>query len=170
MRFSLSSRWSSACAIALASWVLVTVSGCRASQSRTVLETSTAEDVPILWEKSGTYSRLTRRVRVVARDPATLAQLPLTEIPVDFDSQMVLIAGLGPTPGSDRGIRIVRVWKQGARIRVQERPIHPGLDPTPGLTPGSPWTVVVIPKSDLNVEGYASRVPKGALGDHPGSR
>lgn len=158
------------CTHILAIGVFITACGCGSSPSRAALEAPTAEDIPILWKKSGAYSRIARRVRVVARDHATLAQLPLTEIPVDFTSQMVLIAGLGPTPSSDQGIRIVRVWKEGTRIRVQERPIHPGLDPTPGLTPASPWTVVVIPKSDLNVEGYAACVPKGALSDHHGAR
>jgi hypothetical protein len=123
-----------------------------------------------LWQKSGTHSRLIRRVSILARDRATLAQVPLAEVPVDFETQMVLIAGLGPTPSSEQGIRIVRVWRQGSRIRVQERLIHPGADRVPGLQPASPWTVVVIPKSDLNVEGYATRVPDGLLRDHPGSR
>ena len=162
--------WASACVFLVASWVLIPTCGCAANASRAAPEALPAEDIPILWEKSGTYSRITRRVRVVARDHATLAQLSLTEIPVDFDSQMVLIAGLGPTPSSDRGIRIVRIWRQGSRIRVQERPIHPGLDPTSRLQPGSPWTVVVIPKSDLNVEGYTAFVPQGVTGDHPGAR
>ena len=133
-------------------------------------DASAAEDIPILWQSSGTHSRLVRRVRILARDQATLAQVPLAEVPVDFETQMVLIAGLGPTPSSEQGIRIVRVWREGSRIRVQERPIHPGADQVPGLQPASPWTVVVIPKSDLNVEGYTTQVPDGLLRDHPGSR
>lgn len=124
----------------------------------------------ILWQQSGTYSRINRRVRLLVRDPATLAQLPLTEVPVDFDQQMVLVAGLGPTPTSERGIRIVRVWREGSRIRVQERVIHPGDDQASGLAPASPWTVAIIPRSDLNVQGYESRVPEGLLRDHPGAR
>ena len=133
-------------------------------------DASAAEDIPILWQSSGTYSRISRRVRILARDPVTLAQIPVTEVPVNFDTQMVLIAGLGPTPSSEQGIRIVRVWRQGSKIHVQERPIHPGSERTPGLQPASPWTAIVIPKSDLNVEGYTTRVPEGLLHDHRGSR
>lgn len=146
------------------------LTGCTGATSGPSRDASAAEDFPILWQKSGTHSQLIRRVRILARDRATLAQVPLTEVPVDFETQMVLIAGLGPTPSSEQGIRIVRVWRQGSRIRVQERPIHPGADQNPGLEPASPWTAVVIPKSDLNVEGYTTQVPDGLLRDHPGSR
>ncbi len=133
-------------------------------------DATAAEDIPILWQRSGTYSRISRPVRILARDPATLAQLPLTEVQVSFDTQMVLIAGLGPTPTSEQGIRIVRVWREGSKIRVQERPLDPGGARSPGLQPASPWTIVVIPRSDLNVEGYSTQVPRKLLRDHPGSR
>jgi len=78
---------------------------------------------------------------------------------------LVLIAGMGPTPARGAGIRIVRVWRDGSRLRVRERRIHPGLD-TEASGPGdaaSPWTICVVPKSDLNVEGYAAQVPRGAV-------
>ncbi len=129
---------------------------------------SPGEDLPVLWEASGTHSRLTRSVRIVARDRATLAQVPLAEVPVDFDSQMALIAGLGPTPNYRLGIRIKRVWREGSRIRVLERHIHPGFDRGAGLRPASPWTIVVVPRSDLNVEGYSPRVPKGLFSSASG--
>jgi hypothetical protein len=96
--------------------------------------------------------------------------VPVCEVPVDFESQMVLIAGLGPTPGSGLGIRIRRVWREGSRIRVLERRIHPGTDEPSGLWASSPWTVVVVPTCSLNVEGYSTRVPKQLFGDLPGSR
>lgn len=144
--------------------------GCSMQRSPEMGGASSPEDIPILWQSSGTFSPIGRKVRVLARDAATLAQFPLTEIPVDFRTQMVLIAGLGPTPSSQQGIRIVRVWREGARIKVQERSIHPGAEQASGLEPASPWTAVVIPRSDLNVEGYVTRVPDGVLRDHPGSR
>ncbi len=122
-----------------------------------------AEDLPIQWQKSGSYSRLGRSVRLLIRDPAALAQVPVTDVPVDFNTQMVLLAALGPTPTSDLGIRITRVWREGHRIRVQERQIHPGTEEGRGLDPASPWTVVVIPRSDLNVEGYSMEIPRRLL-------
>lgn len=124
---------------------------------------SPPEDIPILWRASGTYSHLTKRIRVAVRDPAALAQLPLTEIPVDFETQMVLVAGLGPTVSDELGLRINRVWREGSKIRVEECRIHPGPEPKAGANPASPWTVAIIPRSDLNVEGYTDMVPKGAV-------
>lgn len=143
---------------------------CAATDKQPAADVSPLEDLPILWEKSGAYSRIRRMTRVVARDPATLAQLPVTEVPVDFDAQMVLIVGLGPTPINELGVRITRVWRDGSRIRVQERRIHPGVGSSPGFEPASPWTVAVVPRSDLNVEGFSTRVPRGTLGEHPGAR
>lgn len=133
--------------------------GCSNAASEPVLH----EDIPITWEKSGTYSHLSRAVRILARDRATLAQVPITEVPVDFEREMVLIAGLGPTPSSERGIRITRVWADSGRLRVQETQLHPGTEQQPGLRPASPWSVAVIPRSDLNVEGYSVQVPRGLI-------
>ncbi len=147
--------------------MIVVSLACTATQPQRSSDSTAAEDLPVLWEKSGTYSRIARPIRIVARDRATLAQIPLTEVPVDFDSQMVLIAGLGPTPSNELGIRITRVWRQGPRVHVQERQIHPGFEESPGLHPASPWTVVLVPKSDLNVEGYSPQVPADLFGQHP---
>ncbi len=128
------------------------------------------DELPIVWQKSGTYSQLARATHIVVRDRQTLARLPLTEVPVDFNTQMVLIVGLGPTPTAQAGVRISRIWRDASRIRVQEHRIHPGSDQPAGFEPASPWTIAVVPRSDLNVEGFMTRVPKGALGEHPGAR
>jgi hypothetical protein len=149
---------------------LVGSTGCVSSGAEPTAGQITPEEIPILWQESGTYSRLGRSVRILARDQATLAQVPLTEVPVDFDTQMVLIAGMGPTPHGGTGIRITRVWREGRRIRVQERHIHPGLGETGQVDPASPWTVVVIPRSELNVQGYTPDVPARLLQGPPGAR
>lgn len=145
--------------------IFVFLSGCEATSSTRFAHTTDEEELPILWSDSGTYSRLTRNARIVARDWATLAQLPLTEVPVDFDTQMVLIVGLGPTAREASGVRITRVWRSGLVIRVQERQMHPGPGGTSAISVASPWTICVVPHSDLNVEGFESRVPKGLLSD-----
>lgn len=159
-------------AVLLVAGTVLWAAGCTTTgQAGTMPDDRPSEELPILWEKTGAYSRLTRPVRLVVRDRASLARVPLTEVPVDFDSQMILIAGLGRTPSSDMGIRIARVWREGSRIRVQERRIHPGFDDgPPALDPASPWTVVVVPRSDLNVEGYSAYVPADILGEHLGAR
>lgn len=140
-----------------------TLVGCRLDTTSPTTVPAGAEELPIHWQASGTYSRLTKAVRLVVRDAATLAQIPLCEVPVDFRTEMVLIAGLGPTPRNDCGIIIQHVWKEGSTLRVLERQIYPGSHVSPGLRPASPWTVVVVPRCDLDVEGYSSRLPRGVL-------
>jgi hypothetical protein len=150
--------------------LLVGGGACATGDKQPVAEMTPLEDLPILWQRSGTYSRISRNTHVVARDQHTLAQIPVAEVPVDFDTQMVLVIGLGPTPINELGVRITRVWRDGSRIRVQERRIHPGVGSSPGFEPASPWTIAVVPKSDLNVEGFSTRVPRGTLAEHPGAR
>lgn len=156
--------------LAIALVLSIGLAGCATTQPTGPRPSASQEDLPILWQQSGTYSRITRGTHVVARNPMELAKLPIAEVPVDFKIQMVLIVGLGPSPTNELGVRIARVWHEGSRIRVQERRIHPGTLRSPGVEPASPWTIVVVPKSDLNVEGYTTRVPKGTLGEHLGAR
>jgi len=120
-------------------------------------------EFPILWEQQGTYSNITQALRVVVRDRATLARLPITEVPVDFDRQMVLVAALGPAPTDQVGIRITRVWRDKNRIRVQVQTLHPGEAKHAGLKRTSPYHIVVVPRSDLNVVGFSSTVPPKAF-------
>lgn len=146
------------------------IGGCSQNNSQVTSSSGAAEDVTVLWEKSGTFSRLGRPVRILVRDQATLAQVPIAEIKVDFENEMLLVAGLGPTASSELGIRIVRVWREGSQLRVQERQTHPGLDSSSTVNPASPWTIVAIPKSDLNVRGYFTHVPNNIFDEHPGGR
>ena len=155
--------------LAASAAILIVLSGCATIKPNAGTPLPTEELVPVL-EKSGTYSRIARAIRVVARDQMELARIPIAEVPVDFKTQMVLIVGLGPMPTNEVGVRIARVWREGTRIRVQERRIYPGGEHAPGLELASPWTVVVVPRSDLNVQGFATQVPKGALGEHAGAR
>ena len=142
--------------------------GCAMSQSRPNPAAGPLEDLPILWEGSGTWSRIGRSVRVVVRNQAALARIPVAEIPVDFDRQMVLIVGLGPTAGSGVGVRITRVWRSGETVRVQEQRIHPGPDSGRQPELASPWAAVVVPKTDLNVEGFSTDIPEGLMSRQAG--
>ena len=146
--------------------------GCHGSgaTSRLSVVSEDGAELPILWEMSGGYSRLSRPVRLVVHDEATLAQVPIAEVQVDFSTQMLLIAGMGPVLRDDVGIRITRIWREGTRLRVQEQQVYSGAAASDGVQPASPWTIVAVPKSGLNVEGYSTRVPQGLLSDHPGSR
>ncbi|NLX13414.1 MAG: hypothetical protein GXY44_07150 [Phycisphaerales bacterium] len=127
-------------------------------------------ELPIIWEKTGIYSRINRPIRLVIHDEAALAQVPIAEVQVDFRTHMLLIAGMGPVLRDDVGIRITRLWREGTRIRVQEQHVYSEAAGPEGIQPASPWTIIAVPRSSLNVEGYSARVPKGLLSDHPGSR
>ena len=116
------------------------------------------QELPILWQKSGIHSHLARPTRLLVRDRATLARVPLTEVPVDFETQIVLVRGLGPTPDDRRSVRIARVWRHGSVIRVQEQMVYAEGSASDTIKPASPWTVAVIPRSNDNVEGYQVRV------------
>jgi hypothetical protein len=137
--------------------------GCGYRSSKIEVASEPVADVPILWQKTGSYSRLNREARICARNLATLAKVPLTEVPVDFRKEMVLIVGLGPIADDDVGVEIARVWRQGSQLKVQERRIYPDYSGAEGLERASPWAVAVIPRSDLNVEGFSARVPRGLL-------
>jgi hypothetical protein len=139
-------------------WVLAV--GCAAERSVDRDNGGAIRELSILAQKSGSHSHLRKKVRIVVYDRATLAQIPLPKIDVDFERQMVLIAGMGPTLRDDVGIQITRVWQEDRRIHVQERQIHPGLEARPSARPASPWTMVVVPKSKLNVMGYLPVIPK----------
>jgi len=120
-------------------------------------------EFPVLWEQYETYSRIVRPLRVVVRDRQTLAQLPITEIPVDFENQMVLVAALGRTGSAQVGVRITKVWQDADLIRVQVNSLHPGNEKQGGLAPASPCHIVVVPRSDLNVAGFSPVVPSDAV-------
>ncbi len=139
--------------------------GCRSTPAEPVERSRSrrVEEIPIIWQESGTYSRLTRPTRLLVRDRAALVRVPLTEVPVDFETQMVLVCGLGPTPDDRRGVRIARVWREGSVIRVQERTILSEREPR-RLERASPWTVAIIPRSDANVEGYQVHTRDGLFG------
>ena len=121
-------------------------------------------DFPILREHRATFSRLSRPVRLVIRDAPTFARLPLTEIDVDFDREMVLIAGLGPVQSDAFGIRITRVRRRGRRLDAEVETIRPEAGSAVRHAAASPYHLVVVPRSDHNVVGFESRIDAGLLG------
>ena len=121
-------------------------------------------DFPILRERRATFSRLSRPVRLVIRDAPTFARLPLAEIEVDFDREMVLIVGLGPVQSDAFGIRITRVRRRGRRLDVGVETIRSEADAPVRGALASPYHLVVVPRSDHNVVGFETRVEAGLLG------
>jgi len=131
-------------------------------------QTHQVDELAITWSKTGTYSELHQPLRLVIRDPAALAAIPVAEVPVDFNEQMVLVAALGAVPTEGYAVRITRVWRDGRRVYVDVRVTHP----QPGGTPPkhalcAPYHIVVVPRSDLNVEGFATQLPSDPRGHNP---
>jgi hypothetical protein len=131
-------------------------------------QTHQVAELAITWSEAGTYSELHKPLRLVIRDPAGLAAIPVAEVPVDFQRQMVLVAALGVVPTEGYAIRITRVWRDRRRVYVDVRVSHPqsgGEPPKHALC--APYHIVVVPRSDLNVEGFSTRLPSDPRGHNP---
>ena len=89
--------------------------------------------------------------------------LPVDPGQVDFDHEMVLVAALGPTASADYAVRITRVWRDGAVLRAEVEVAHPPADSPRRGIPASPYHLVVIPKSNLNVAGFTAAVSPEAF-------
>jgi len=121
------------------------------------------EDLPILFQQRGTYCGVRDRLRVVVRDEARMAMLPVPAVPVDFSRQMVLFVTLGRVFSDRYGVRIERVWREGRVIRGAIEETYPPPGEAGPLRPCSPYHLVVVPRSELNVEGFATEIPARAL-------
>jgi hypothetical protein len=110
----------------------------------------------ILREQAGAFSNLRRPVKWVMHDRRSLARA-LAEIgPVDFEREMVLVVGAGPTPSPEYGVRIQRVYRAGPVLKADIQYSYPTADAAPSPVAASPYHIVVTPRSDLNVEGFTA--------------
>lgn len=116
------------------------------------------EDLPILRQLSGTHSHEARAMQIVIRDDASLAKLPLTKVDVNFDREMLLIVVMGRVPSDQYAVKIDRVWREGRRLLVKTIVQTPPAGAP--LTVASPWCIAVVPRCDLNVQGFATEPPK----------
>jgi hypothetical protein len=120
-------------------------------------------DFPILWQAGGNDLMIQKGFNLVIRDQAGLSQIPIQEIDVDFTKQMVLIAALGPAKTPDIDIQIKRVWREKNQIRTEILILRPADAENDVLQRRSPYHIVVVPRSDLNIEDFTTSVPKGAM-------
>jgi hypothetical protein len=116
------------------------------------------EELPILEQYQGTHSHETRAMQLVVRDPQTLAQVPLIDMPVNFNEEMLLIVTLGQVTSDQHAVRIDRVWREAGRLRVSVQMQTPSTPPT--VTMASPYCVAVVPRCDLNVADFLATPPK----------
>lgn len=137
--------------------VSLLASGCHQSRFVSSAMPADGEELPILYRVQGVHSHETRAMRVVVRDAATLAQIPIADVPVDFSTQMLLIVTLGRVTSDLYTVDIPRVWREKGRLRVETllRAPPPGAP----VSMASPYCIVVVPQCDLNVADFMTRPP-----------
>lgn len=116
------------------------------------------EELPILRQVAGTHCHETRAMQVVVRDPATLAQITIEDVSVDFSREMLLVVTLGRVMSDQYGIHIDRVWRDGAKLRVAVAITSPPPGAPIGLS--TPYCIAVVPRCPLNVADFAPEPPQ----------
>ena len=136
---------------------MVVAAGCHQTRYSDAPMPAEGEELPILYRVQGVHSHETRAMRVVVRDAATFAQIPIADVPVDFRTQMLLIATLGRVTSDLYSVDITRAWREKGQLRV-ETVLHA---PPPGhpVAMASPYCIVVVPKCDLNVADFDPQPP-----------
>ncbi len=126
------------------------------------------EEYSILYQKGGKYCGAKHEMRLVVRDQAHMAFVPVGDVPVDFSRQMVLFVTLGQVYSESYDVQIDRVWRQNREVRVGITKTYPPSGEMNYPHPSSPYYLVVVPKSDLNVEGFATEAaPPKITGETP---
>ena len=126
-------------------------------ESPSVRTPADGQDLPILHQIQGTHSNETRAMQLVVRDPQMLAKIPLTEVPVNFSDEMLLIVTLGRVLSDQYSVKIERIWRERGILRVTVKIETPKIETT--KVASSPYCIAIVPKCDLNVEGFSTRLP-----------
>lgn len=121
------------------------------------------QEFPIHYSKSGKYCGATQPLRLVVRDQGCMAFVPVGDVPVDFDTEMVLFVTLGQVYSDAYDIRIDRIWQHNHLIKVAITVPQPELGQMGAPQPCSPYYLAVVPRSDLNVEGFVTEVAPPSL-------
>ena len=138
--------------------LLLVVGGCREYTDGVREMPLDGEELPILRQAAGVHSHETRAMRVVVRDAATLARIPIEDVTVDFTREMLLIATLGRVTSDQYLVAIDRIWREGPTLRV--RMVVTSPPPGAPLAMASPFCIAVVPRCDLNVAGFAPEPPE----------
>jgi hypothetical protein len=114
-------------------------------------------ELPLVSQINGTHSHETRAMHLVIRDTAALARVPIADVDVDFSNQMLLIVTLGPMTSDQFAVKIDRVWRDGHELKVATTITSP--PPGAPIAMSSPYCIAVVPRCDLNVNGFAAEPP-----------
>jgi len=149
-------------AVGLALTAAVMTSGCVQQEGKNWLGSGDPfpeiREFAIKYTKEGKYCGAKTPLRLVVRDAAHMALVPVGDVPVNFETDMVLFVTLGQVYSDSYGIRIERVWQQGQVLKVGIAVAHPEPGEMGVPQPCSPYYLAVVPKSDLNVEGFVTEV------------
>lgn len=138
--------------------LLCLISGCAELNDRATPLPADGDELPIAHQVSGTFSHEDRPMELVIRDQELLSQVPLVDVPVDFRTQMLLVVTLGRRLSDKYAVRINRVWREGPMIHVDYQ-----IDSPPAGSPvtvSSPFCIAVVPRCDLNVDGFSPTLPR----------
>lgn len=142
--------------------LMLTLPGCSGSTGWSDMAQNESEEFPIQWERGATHGGPTYPARLAIRSRPQMAYCPIADVPVDFNTQMVLVAAMGRVMSDQYAIRIQRVWREGSLIKVDIAIRRPSPEAKPPMKLVCPYHVVVVPRSDLNVEDFTlePRMPK----------
>lgn len=138
--------------------ILVAPTACHLGRLRDHSLPPEGSDLPILRQITRAHSHETRAMRIVIRDQAALARIPLTDVPVDFNKEMLLVVTLGRVPSDQYVVRIQRVWRKGGKLRVVTRLSRPAPDAP--IVMASPYCIAIVPRCDLKVSGFLPEPPE----------
>ena len=79
------------------------------------------------------------------------------DVPVDFNREMLLIVTLGRVMSDQYAVEIDRVWQERSKVHVSTRVTQPAANAVP--TVATPYCIAVVPRSDLNVDGFSATPP-----------
>ena len=113
--------------------------------------------------EAGQYGPSRTPLRMVVHDAGTLARVRMGHLEVDFSRQMVLLACMGRVAERGRQIRIEAVWEEGRRVYARVK-AYPPAGEKAGRGPAQPYHVIVVDRSDYNVEGFSAAPPRRRLG------
>ena len=114
-------------------------------------------EFPILRSRNGPHSHENRAMQLVIRDAATLSKVPIVDVPVNFDHEMLLIVTLGRVMSDQYAVEIDRVWREKSKLHVSTRVTEPAAGAPPTIA--TPFCIAVVPRSDLNVDGFLAKPP-----------
>ncbi len=137
--------------------LLAASGGCQQSRYQSGQMPAVGDELPILNRIHGVHSLETRAMQIVVRDAATLAQIPLADVPVDFNREMLLIVTLGQVTSDQYAIDITRVWRDRGVLRVETVVTAP--PPGVPLAMASPYCIAVVPQCPLNVAEFTTQPP-----------